>query len=62
MKRPLAYVLRRGLPRLPDNIGINWREAQELIGDSGLIVDAADPLEVIEQIMRYFYGLGRSWR
>jgi hypothetical protein len=35
-----------------------WREAQELIGDGGLVVDVADPLEVIEQVMRYFYGLG----
>jgi hypothetical protein len=34
------------------------REAQKLIGDGGLVVDAADPLEVIEQVMRYFYGLG----
>jgi hypothetical protein len=35
-----------------------WREAQFLIGDGGLVVDVADPLEVIEQVMRYFYGLG----
>jgi hypothetical protein len=34
------------------------REAQELIGDGGLVVDAADPLEVIEQVMRYFFSLG----
>jgi hypothetical protein len=35
-----------------------WREAQELIGEGGLVVDVADPLEIIEQVMRYFYGLG----
>jgi hypothetical protein len=34
------------------------REAQVLIGDGGLVVDVADPLDVIEQVMRYFYGLG----
>jgi hypothetical protein len=34
------------------------REAQKLIGDGGLVVDVADPLEVIGQVMRYFYGLG----
>jgi hypothetical protein len=31
-----------------------WREAQVLVGDGGLAVDVADPLEVIEQVMRYF--------
>jgi hypothetical protein len=35
-----------------------WREAQALVGDGGLVVDVADPLEVIDQVMRYFYGLG----
>jgi hypothetical protein len=35
-----------------------WREAQVLVGDGGLVVDVADPLEAIEQIMRYFYRLG----
>jgi hypothetical protein len=29
-----------------------------LVGDGRLVVDVADPLEVIEQVMRYFYGLG----
>jgi len=29
-----------------------------LVGDGGLVVDVVDPLEAIEQIMRYFYGLG----
>jgi hypothetical protein len=40
------------------NTSTLWREAQELIGDGVLAVDVADPLEVIEQVMRYFYGLG----
>jgi hypothetical protein len=35
-----------------------WREAQVLVGDGGLVMDVADPLEVIEQVMKYFYGLG----
>jgi hypothetical protein len=39
------------------NVSTLWREAQVLISDGGLVVDAADPLEVIEQVMRYFYGL-----
>ena len=29
-----------------------------LVGDGELAVDVADPLEVIEQVMKYFYGLG----
>jgi hypothetical protein len=28
------------------------------LGDGALVVDVADPLQVIEQMMRYFYGLG----
>jgi hypothetical protein len=40
------------------NVSTLWREAQVLVGDGGLVVDVADPLEVIEQVMRYFYGLG----
>jgi hypothetical protein len=40
------------------NASTLWREAQESIGDGGLMVDVADPLEVIERVMRYFYLLG----
>jgi hypothetical protein len=40
------------------NVSTLWREAQVLVGDGGLVVDAADPLEVIEQVMRYFNSLG----
>jgi hypothetical protein len=40
------------------NASTLWREAQVLVSDGGLVVDAADLLEVIEQVMRYFYGLG----
>ena len=29
-----------------------------MIGDGGLVVDVADPLEVIERVMRYFFSLG----
>jgi hypothetical protein len=39
-----------------------WREAQELIGDGGLVVDVADPLEVIEQGDAVFLRTGRLWR
>ena len=48
----------RGRRKGAKNVNTVWREAQVLVGDSGLVVDAADPLEVIEQVMRYFYGLG----
>ena len=48
-----------GRPKGAKNTSTLWREAQASIGDGGLVVDAADPLEVIEQVMRYFfYGLG----
>jgi hypothetical protein len=40
------------------NTSTRWREAQVLAGDGGLAVDVGDPLEAIEQIMRYFYRLG----
>jgi hypothetical protein len=40
------------------NASTLWREAQASIGDGGLMVDVADPLEVIERVMRYFYSLG----
>jgi hypothetical protein len=43
---------------LAKNVSTLWREAQVLVGDGGLVVDVADPLEVIEQAMRYFYSLG----
>ena len=47
-----------GRPKGAKNTSTLWREAQASIGDGGLVVDAADPLEVIEQVMRYFYSLG----
>jgi hypothetical protein len=47
-----------GRPKGAKNTSTLWREAQELIGDGGLVVDVADPLEVIEEVMKYFYGLG----
>ena len=48
----------RGRPKGAKNAKTLWREAQVLVGDGGLVVDVVDPLEAIEQIMRYFYGLG----
>ena len=33
-------------------------EAQVLVGDGALVIDVADPIEVIEQVMRYFYAMG----
>ena len=29
-----------------------------LVGDGALVIDVADPIEVIEQVMRYFYAMG----
>jgi hypothetical protein len=43
---------------LAKNVSTLWREAQVFVGDGGLVVDAADPIEVIEQVMLYFYSLG----
>jgi hypothetical protein len=43
---------------LSQNTSTLWREAQVFVGDGGLVVNAADPLEVIEQVMRYFFSLG----
>jgi hypothetical protein len=48
----------RGRPKGAKNAKTLWREAQVPVGDGGLVVDGADPLEVIEQVMRYFYSLG----
>ena len=40
------------------NASTLWREAQALVGDCGLVVNVADPIEVIERVMRYFFSLG----
>jgi hypothetical protein len=40
------------------NTSTLWREAQASIDDGGLMVDVADPIEVIERVMRYFFSLG----
>jgi hypothetical protein len=45
-------------PKGAKNTSTLWREAQVLVGDGGLAVDVADPLEVIQQVMRYFYAMG----
>ena len=37
-----------GRPKGAKNTSTRWREAQVLVGVGGLVVDAADPLEVIE--------------
>ena len=29
-----------------------------LVGDGALVIDVADPIEVLEQVMRYFYAMG----
>ena len=34
-----------------------WREAQKLIDNGAIVLDAADPLEILERAMRYFYAL-----
>jgi hypothetical protein len=57
----LAAPHRHASERMPSMLSLwlsMWREAQVLVGDGGLVVDVADPLEVIEQVMKYFYGLG----
>jgi hypothetical protein len=52
------WTMRAPVPKGAKNTKTVWREAQVLVGDGGLATDAADPLEVIEEVMRYFYGLG----
>jgi hypothetical protein len=47
-----------GRPIGAKNAKTVWREAQELVGDGELATDAADPLEVIEEVVRYFYAMG----
>jgi hypothetical protein len=39
-----------------------WREAETLVGDEDLVLEMADPLQVIEMVMRYFYSLGVQGR
>jgi hypothetical protein len=36
-----------------------WREAEKLLGDD-TVLQAADPLHVIETVMRYFFGQAQS--
>ena len=35
-----------------------WRQAQELLNNGSIVVEAAEPIEVIENVMRYFYAMG----
>ena len=35
-----------------------WREAQGSLVDGTLVLDAADPIDIIENVMRYFYAIG----
>ena len=35
-----------------------WREAAIAVGEGSLPPSAGDPLDVLEQAMRYYYGLG----
>ena len=40
------------------NASTLWREAQELLNSGSIVVEAADPIEIIENVMRYFYAMG----
>src|SRR5262252_1734745 len=40
------------------NASTVWREAQQLLANGSIVVEAADPIEVIENVMRYFYAMG----
>jgi hypothetical protein len=41
---------------LSKNVNTLWREAEKPIGDD-TVLQAVDPLHVIETVMRYFYSL-----
>ena len=47
-----------GRPKGAKNTSTVWREAQELLANGSIVVEAADPIEVIENVMRYFYAMG----
>jgi len=40
------------------NTSTLWREAQGSLVDGTLVLDAADPIDIIENVMRYFYAIG----
>jgi hypothetical protein len=40
------------------NASTLWREAQELLNSGSIVVEAADPIEIIENVMRYFNAMG----
>jgi hypothetical protein len=47
-----------GRPKGAKNASTRWREAQELLANGSIVVEAADPIEVIENVMRHFYAMG----
>jgi hypothetical protein len=46
---------------LSKNVNTVWREAEKLLGDD-TVLQAVDPLHVIETVMRYFYSLAQTGR
>jgi len=47
-----------GRPKGAKNTSTVWREAQGSLVDGTLVLDAADPIDIIENVMRYFYAIG----
>src|SRR5215469_8383096 len=47
-----------GRPKGAKNTSTLWREAQGSLVDGTLVLDAADPIDIIENVMRYFYAIG----
>jgi hypothetical protein len=47
-----------GRPKGAKNTSTVWREAQGSLVDGTLVLDAADPIDIIENFMRYFYAIG----
>src|SRR5215469_14528957 len=47
-----------GRPKGAKNTSTVWREAQGSLVDGTLVLDAADPIDIIENVMRYFYVIG----
>ena len=51
----------RRRPKGAKNVNTVWREAEKLLGDD-TVLQAVDPLHVIETVMRYFYSLAQTGR
>jgi hypothetical protein len=59
--QPVANMKTPGQAGVAKNVKTVWREAEKLLGDD-TVLQAVDPLHVIETVMRYFYSLAQTGR